>query len=148
MLRLALPDLSDGEIEQQVRLRIRRQDLLRGKDPPDFQVILDEAALRRLQGPPYVFHEQLQRLIEATSMENVTIQIIPFTMGLHGGIAGAFRILTFPRSEDLDLVHLEQSSGDIYLRSPDRVAKYRAMFERLRLLALTPEESADFLREI
>ena len=69
-------------------------------------------------------------------------------MGLYGGLAGASQILTFPRSEDLDLVHLEHSSGDIYLRSPDQVGKFCALFERLRPLALTPEKSADFLREI
>jgi transcriptional regulator with XRE-family HTH domain len=148
MLRVVLPDLSDDEIEHQVRLRMERQSLLHRVNPPGIRVVLDEAAIRRLEGPPHVLGEQVRHLIEVMRMENVQIQLIRFTKGLHGGIAGAFRILTFPDPEDPDQVHLEQSSGDIYLRSPHQVAPYRTMFERLSTLALTSEESADFLREI
>jgi transcriptional regulator with XRE-family HTH domain len=148
MLRVVLPDLSHDEIEHQVRLRMQRQSLLYRMNPPRIRVVLDEAAIRRLEGQPHVLGEQLRRLIQVMRMENVQIQLIPFARGLHGGIAGAFRILTFPHPEDLDQVHLEQSSGNIYLRSPHQVAPYHAMFERLSTLALTSEESADFLRGI
>ena len=36
--------------------------------------------------------KQLQRLIDAAAMPNVTIQVLPFTVGVHAGVDGEFTI--------------------------------------------------------
>ncbi len=147
-IRAVLPHLDDGETERQVRLRVGRQALLLREGPPRLHVILDEATLRRLEGTPHVLQEQVQHLIEVTEVAKVTLQLIPFTVGLYGGLEGPFRIFTFPDPEDVDLVHLEHPSGEIYLQNPDQVAKYRCLFDQLRLIALSPDDSLKFLHRV
>ena len=147
-ISVVLPQLSDEEIERHVRLRVERQRLLSVDSPPTLHVILDEATLRRLEGTPHTLHEQVRHLIEATEMANVTLQFIPFAVGLYGGLEGPFRIFTFRDAEDVDLVHLEHPSGEIYLQNPDQVAKYCSLFDQLRLLALSPADSVRFLHGV
>jgi transcriptional regulator with XRE-family HTH domain len=148
MISVVLPQLDDEETERHVGLRMERQELLHTEQPPNLHVILDEAAIRRLEGTPHVLGEQVQRLVEVAELANVTVQIIPFAVGLYGGLAESFRIFTFPASEDVDLVHLEGLSVETYLHRPGHIAKYSALFDQLRRIALTPEKSTTFLREI
>jgi transcriptional regulator with XRE-family HTH domain len=148
MISVVLPNLDADERRRQVVLRLERQDLLRAEDRPTLHVILDEAALRRIEGTPDVLGKQLHRLMETSELEKVTLQIIPFSVGLYGGLTGAFRIFTFPDPEDDEFVHIEGLSDESYLRRPDHVAKYSALFQELCRVALTPQESAAFLRAI
>ena len=50
MLRGALPDATDEEVEQQVSARLERQQILRRQDPPMLWAIMDEGTLRRRVG--------------------------------------------------------------------------------------------------
>lgn len=148
MISVVLPNLDADERRRQVAMRLERQELLRAEHRPTLHVILDEVTVRRIEGTPDVFRKQLHRLIETSELENVTLQIIPFSAGLYGGLTGAFRIFTFPDPQDGELVHIEGLSGESYLHTPDHVAKYSALFEELCRIALTPPESAAFLRAI
>jgi hypothetical protein len=47
MLRGALPDATDEEVEQQVSARLERQQILGRQDPPMLWAIMDEGTLRR-----------------------------------------------------------------------------------------------------
>jgi transcriptional regulator with XRE-family HTH domain len=143
-----LHDSSPEQVERHVRLRMCRKEILQADDPPTLWVILDEAALRRLDGHRQLQRQQVRRLIEAAGMSNVTLQLIPFNVGPHGGMAGPFRIFRFPGSACPEVVHLEHPPGDTYVDNPGQVAKYCALFERLRAIALTPEDSATFLDEL
>jgi hypothetical protein len=50
---------------------------------------------------------QLERLIAATKLPNVTLQILPFARGAHPALMGAFSILRFADRELPDVVYLE-----------------------------------------
>jgi transcriptional regulator with XRE-family HTH domain len=140
-----LPNLSREQVERQVRLRMSRREILRRADPPSIEIVLDEATLRRLEGHRGLQQEQVRRLLEVGAMPNVTVQIIPFRLGPHGGMAGPFRIFRFPGSAYPEVVFLEHPPGDTYLDNPAQVAQYCALFERLRSIALDPADSATFL---
>src|SRR3984885_4171106 len=79
----AMPRLSSEEIERRIEAKLTRQGLLTQANPPSFRTVLDEAALHRMVGGRRVMGTQLERLIEAAHLPNVTIQIIPFTLGAH-----------------------------------------------------------------
>jgi hypothetical protein len=57
----ATPD----EIDRRVSLRLKRQNLLTGAEPPQVWSVIDEGALRRPVGGRAVMRAQLKRLIEA-----------------------------------------------------------------------------------
>jgi hypothetical protein len=64
-----------SEIERRVRLRLRRQELLAGKNPRRIWAIMDEAVLRRPVGGAAVMRAQLHRLIDAATLPHVTLQV-------------------------------------------------------------------------
>src|SRR5580658_1100161 len=87
---------TDEEIERRVQVRIARQELLTANGRPELWFILDEAVIRRLVGGKDAMRRQLLHLVEATTLPNVTIQVIPFAAGAHPSMDGPFTILRFP----------------------------------------------------
>lgn len=144
----SLPDLPSERLDRFLRLRLDRQALLDRPDAPRVEVVLDEAALHRLAGWPDVLPEQVERLLDAAARPNLSLQVLPFRAGPHGGLAESFRMLGFPDPADPDLVHLEHPTGDVYLTSPGQVARYRELFGRARALALPPAETAGLLADL
>jgi transcriptional regulator with XRE-family HTH domain len=145
ILRVGRPDLDQQHIERWVEFRMARQALLTREDPPVFSVVIEECVLRRPVGGRSVMREQLHRLTEATELPTLTLQVMPLTLGEHIGINGPFTVYLFADPEDPDVVYLEHPRGDLYLESAEQVKPYASAFDRLRGLALNPEDSAAFL---
>lgn len=124
-----------------VELRIRREDLFDADNRPFFQFMLDEAVIRRLVGGSSVMRHQLRQLIEVAAKPNVTVEVIPFSAGLHPGMNGPFEIIEFADPSDSDIVFLESPRGDIVSDYPEETLKYREAFEGLAKAALGPRDS-------
>lgn len=131
-----------------VDLRIRREELLDSENPPSFQFMLDEAAVRRVVGGYSIMRGQLRRLIEVAEHANVTLEIIPFSAGLHPGMKGPFEIIDFADPADSDIVFLESPRGDIISDDPEETLRYREAFARLVKVSLGPRESLALLTRI
>jgi transcriptional regulator with XRE-family HTH domain len=131
-----------------VELRIRREDLFDADNRPSFQFMLDEAVIRRLVGGSSVMRNQLRRLIEVADKPNVTVEVIPFSAGLHPGMNGPFEIIEFADPSDSDIVFLESPRGDIVSDDPEETLKYREAFEGLAKAALGPRDSLARIAQI
>ena len=142
-----LTDTSD-EVGRRVRLRMARQTLLTRDQPPRLWAVIDEAALRRPVGGPEVMRGQLERLIEATKLATVTLQLLPFAAGAHPAMAGAFSILRFGDQELPDVVYLEHLTGASYLDKRDEVERYLDIMELLCLQAEPPARTVELLQGI
>jgi transcriptional regulator with XRE-family HTH domain len=136
------------EIEQRVSLRITRQKLLTHGDSPRLWAVVDEAALRRPIGGRDVMRGQIERLIEATKMPGVILQVLPFRVGGHTAEAGAFTILRFPESDLPDVVYVEQLTSSLYLDRRDDVDEYMEAMERLCVVSAPPDNTAELLSRI
>ena len=145
VIRAARPELTDGQVERWTQFRIARQELLMQENPPKAEVILEECVLRRPVGGRKVMREQLQHLIGIAALPNLTLRVLPLSVGEHSAIGGAFHVYRFAEQADPDVVYLEQTMSDLYLESPDQVERHATAFERLRLAALTPQRSASML---
>jgi hypothetical protein len=68
------------EIEQRLKVRLRRQQRLTGEDPLRFTAIVSEAALRQQIGGPTVLRGQLEHLSEMIERHpnNLEVRIVPF----------------------------------------------------------------------
>lgn len=141
VIRALQPSLDPEQFERWVDLRIRRQSLLDRTDTPALWAILDEAMLHRPVGGPQVMREQLRRLAEAAERPSVTLQVLPFAAGEHAGMDGGFTIFGFSRSAESDVVHLDNTTGDLYLENPEEIQRYNEVFDQLRITALGPDES-------
>jgi transcriptional regulator with XRE-family HTH domain len=136
------------EIERRVSLRLTRQQFLTRPNAPRLWAVIDESALRRLVGGREVMRGQLERLIEATKLPNVTLQVLPFAVGGHSAEAGAFTVLRFPDQDLPDIVYLEQLTSALYVDKLDDVERYLEAMERLCIESHTPERTVETLSRI
>ena len=143
----AMPRLDPDQIERQIEAKLTRQSLLTQADPPSFKVVLDEAVLHRAVGGPQVMGAQLGRLIEAARLPNVTVQVIPFTLGAHPAVESNFNILKMP-APTRGVVFVEGLVGSIYLERDDDLKRYQQIFERLQNIALSPKDTIDAIAKI
>lgn len=131
-----------------VEVRMRRQDLLDRDDPPLLFFILDEAVVRRMVGGKAIMRHQILHLVEIANRPNVTIEVIPFSAGVHPGMKGPFVAIEFPDPIDDDVLYLESPRGDIISDDPDEILLYRETFEQLRKASLGPSDSISYLVKI
>jgi hypothetical protein len=135
-------------IEEHVEVRMRRQTLLTREDSPlQLSTILDEAVLHRAVGGTAVMRAQLDRLIEAAKLPNVTIQVIPYITGAHPAMDSMFGILDFGNTAP-SVVYVEGLMGFIYIEKPEDINRYRKVFEHLRSVALAPQESTELMAKV
>jgi Domain of unknown function (DUF5753) len=103
------------------------------------------AVIRRMVGSRAIMHDQLQRLVTASEAPNITLQVLPFSAGAHAAMDSPFRILGFSEPADADIAYVEYATGSLYLEQPAEVARYRLMFDHLRVAALPVEDSRRLL---
>ena len=138
----------DEEIERRVSLRMKRQDLLAGPDPPRVWSVMDEAALRRPVGGREVMRAQLNHLLKAGRPPYVTLQVVPFRRGGHAAAGGSFTVLRFGEANLPDVVYIEQLTSAVYLERREDVDHYMEVVNHLSAEALTPAGSERFIKEI
>ena len=136
---------SDDEIERRVALRLKRQELLGRPNPPYIWSVMDEAVLRRAVGGPAVMRAQFQHLIEVAELPHVTLQVVPFSRGVHAGESGSFTVLRFEERGLPDVVYIEQLTGATYLDQRSDVEHYLAVVDELSSVALTPAGTTRFI---
>jgi hypothetical protein len=139
---------SAEEVGRRVRLRLARQTLLTAEGAPRLWAVIDEAALRRPVGGRQVLRGQLERLVEATKLANVTLQVLPYAAGAHPAMVGAFSILRFADRELPDVVYLEHLTSAIYLNKPDEVDQYMHVMESVCVRAAPPDQTVELLTQI
>lgn len=133
--------LSSNQLRALVELRTRRQDVIDAENPPSFHFVLDEGVVRRVVAGPSVMRRQLRRLIEVAGKPNITLELIPFSAGLHSGMKGPFEIIELADPSDSEIVYLESPRGDIFSDVPEETSKYREAFVRLEKASLGPQGS-------
>lgn len=131
-----------------VEVRIQRQAVLTRPEPLEFWAIIHEAALRPRIAGPQIMKDQLQRLRDLSELPQVSIQVLPLEATPHPGLAGAFAIIGFPETSDLDVVLVESLTSALYVEDPAEVSIYGSAFERLRAAALPFDESADLIERL
>lgn len=139
-----LPRLDPETIEHRVTVRMERQHrLLAGG--MYLSVVLDEAAILRQVGGRATWQQQLDRLVKDAERPNVTVQVLPFEIGAHPG-SSSFVVLRFP--DDPDVAYVEQPTGGDLFYDGEEAARYVAMHEALRALALPAPMSIARIRTL
>ncbi|MBM4794852.1 helix-turn-helix domain-containing protein [Streptomyces sioyaensis] len=138
--------VSPDELEEAVAARLGRQELLQRDRPPNVRIILDESALRRPVPDPKIWHDQLVRISEAAEAQHVTIQVLPFAAGVHSLMGGSLWLLWM--ADGSGVAYLEGNKSGELLEEPAEVERYRLSYDQLRDAALSPPDSAAFIRQL
>lgn len=140
------PRVAPKRLDTLVEIRIRRQKLVDRANAPQLFFILDEGAIRRMTGGPEVMRHQLRHLMEVAEKPNVTIEVVPFSAGIHQGMGRSFVVLQFPDAADDDVLYVEDAEGGLVIRENQKeIQTYRENFERSRNVALKPKESLNLI---
>jgi transcriptional regulator with XRE-family HTH domain len=139
---------SPKNIERRIALRLARQTLLTRPGGPRLWAVVDEAALRRSVGGREIMRAQVGRLLEATELPSVILQVLPLAVGAHPGMATAFTILRFPDEALPDVVYLEHLDSATYLDKRESVDRYYHVMEVISARSAAPEETPEILDRI
>ncbi|MDT0346026.1 helix-turn-helix domain-containing protein [Streptomyces litchfieldiae] len=155
IVRAHAPDVSDHEMERRVRVRTRRQAILRRPiAPPAVRFVLSDAVLRRPIGGPAVMARQLAHIIFEAEIPNLALRVVPFAAGAHAGIiTGPFIVLRFPEdgngtASEPPTVYADGFTGGLYLDKPSEVDQYDAAFQRMWDAALDEQASLRLIAEV
>jgi transcriptional regulator with XRE-family HTH domain len=133
VLRAGFPGDSEADLARRVELRLRRQRVLDKPDPPTLWVVMEEAVLHRPVGGPRVMREQIDRLLEATELDHVSVEVVPFAAGPHAGAGAPFTCFRFAEPELPDIVYSEILSASVYLDQRSDVAAHLEAHSRMSL---------------
>ncbi len=126
-------------VDNQVLVRLRRQERLLGENPLRLHVVIAESALSQADGA------QLRLIVERGRLDAVQVQVLPLSVGFHDGYSGPFTLLDFPDKRDSRVLYVEHATGSIHIEDPEKVKAGKLVFTHLSKLALTPDESATWI---
>jgi transcriptional regulator with XRE-family HTH domain len=143
----------DQDVQPLIDMRIHRQAIWDSEDAPRFDVVLNEAVLRRPIGGPSVMAEQLARVLELSERDNMSVRILPFRAGAYLGIGTPFLLLTFPEDaatgEPIEppLVYVDTFGGGLALNEEADVIAHRSVWEDVSQRALDEDMSRTWITE-
>uniref|UniRef100_UPI003F496D65 helix-turn-helix domain-containing protein n=1 Tax=Pseudonocardia sp. CA-138482 TaxID=3240023 RepID=UPI003F496D65 len=143
----------DLPLEDRIKARLARQDILDRPEPPMTQFVMSEGCVRQVWGDHEVMREQIDWLIELSKRPNVMIQLMPFDLpGRRVAIETPFTLVHVPSpgaAGPLELAYVESVAGEIrYLDDRKALRAHEAAWARITNAALPFEETRAFLRQV
>ncbi|MBW1601604.1 helix-turn-helix domain-containing protein [Streptomyces sp. JJ66] len=140
---LAAGGLKGRELDQQVAARTGRCALLDGTKAPPFRTILSEAVLRTPLRDPQEWRDQLQHLVTMAERQSVVLQVLPFSVGMHGLVSTALMFLRLPNGRTA--AYRESAHQGELIEEDAQVERLQRVYDGMRDLALSPAESLQFV---
>ncbi|WP_172381152.1 helix-turn-helix transcriptional regulator [Streptomyces sp. MNP-20] len=151
VLWAAHPTAPRAHIEELVRLRCQRLQMLRrSTQPPVLLAVMDSEVLRRQIGSPGVMYRQIRHLLRLLDElpYQLFLQIASLEVGAAGVIGHPVVHLRFFTPDYLsDMVYLEQYEGAVYHDKPANAERYLAVLNNLCGVASLAQHSRSLLEE-
>jgi transcriptional regulator with XRE-family HTH domain len=141
-----LPPLEDEQIQVQWEARAERQRLLRDRPSTAFSFILEEHLFLRRTGGVEVTRQLVDRVLAASELRNVEIQVMPLVRASHAGLHGPMQLLETPGNKWLAYTEAPESGQLIANSKVGSVLQQR--YARMRAQALTLEDSVSLLEQM
>ncbi|MDQ8706608.1 helix-turn-helix transcriptional regulator [Streptomyces sp. LHD-70] len=143
------PPLSDQRVEELVDARMGRKSLFDRRPAPVFEVVLDEAVLRRVIGGRSIMRDQLTLLLEYGRWRNIMLHVLPLGQGLVGENAGTPGPMKLVETVDHDhIVYLEVQDESVLISEPAKVSAYTHRYAKIRSQALGTGDSLGLIEEL
>lgn len=135
-----------ADVDRHLNARMKRQERLDGDDALVLHAIVSESALARVRGAEYAA-EQYRHLVRMGERDNITLQVLPLSAGVHQSMSGGFALLDFPADVLLPVAYLEYAAGGQLVDDQAVAARLRLLFGDLAAMAMSPSESAKYIAE-
>ncbi|MEV5749811.1 helix-turn-helix transcriptional regulator [Actinoallomurus sp. NPDC052308] len=144
MFKSSVPGTS---VAAAVAARLDRQLALYEGDR-EYEFLITEAALRWRPGPPRLAIAQLDRVATVSTLDNVSVGLIPLSAEAEAPYLQGFSILDDGDAGDDALVLIELDHAPLTVTDADDVAIYQNRWSTLRKTAVFGDEAQAFLREL
>jgi transcriptional regulator with XRE-family HTH domain len=135
----------DDRADEQVSVRLGRQEILDRPQPPHFVAAFDESVLHRLIGSPQIMHDALMQVAELSQRPGIVVQVVPSAKGANAGLSGTFDLAT---AADGTTTLRMDGIEDQTTESRPLVSKAVILFDLIRGNALPRDESRSLILEM
>src|SRR5580698_813195 len=132
--------------EELVAATLDRQSVLQRTEPPELVAVLHEMVLRRLIGLPEIMHDQLTHLADLATRPNISVHVVPSSVGAHAGLSGDISLASGDGGPDV--LHTDAVPEGHTAESRSLVRRAAVTFERIRRDALPCAQSRDLIMEV
>lgn len=130
-------------VEQELDLLLSRQRHRVAGCGRRLHVIVDEQAVRRPVGDREIMAGQLRHLVERGRHDDAVVQLIPYEVGAHAGLDGAFHILDFGMPDEPSVSVSHSALGPLLSR-----VDLDGQFTQLERVALGPADSLFMIEQV
>jgi transcriptional regulator with XRE-family HTH domain len=141
---LAFPPLPPRLVEDRLRVRQLRQQILTRDEPTKLSVILEEAVVYRVYGRSDALRNQLAHLLELGDQSNIDIRIAPLRR-VYRFLTEGLTVLRF--QDEPTAVYLETATSASIVRGAD-VEIYLEYAKRIQEASLDTEDSYALIRDV
>lgn len=146
VVRACRPYMPPEAVEERVRARLERQDILARDRPPKLWTVVAEGVLRQLVGGREVMTEQLDHLVTMSESSRAVIQVLPFSATDAPGSDGPAALFEFAGQSPV--AYLEGWEAGQVIEDPQEVADIATALSMIKGCALSPGESRQLIAEI
>ncbi|MEU5885150.1 DUF5753 domain-containing protein [Spirillospora sp. NPDC047279] len=139
-IREDMPGLDRKTVARLVKLRMRRQELLRRSDSPEYWAVVNVRALQRGTVPPDVLRAQLKHLLTMANFRNIEVQFIKDEAARDVICPRPITIMRFAEGGYLDMVFVQHPDHGIYHYRNTDVAYFSLCHGTLAVRAIQPFE--------
>ena len=132
--------------EELVAATADRQSVLLRADPPEVVAVLHEMVLRRLIGSAEIMYDQLTHLADLSGRSNISVHVVPSSVGAHPGLSGDISLASGDGSPDV--LHTDAVPEGHTTETRSLVRRAAVTFERIRRDALPCVQSRDLILEV
>lgn len=133
----------DEDLDEGVKVRLERQEVLNRPQPPRLHAIIDESVLYRPIGGHATHAQQLARLLDTAP--NIIVQVMPLMSGEHAGLEGDFTLLDI--ENDAPVVNVSSWGFSAIMDSPNDTKRAVSTFEVVAATAMSQAVTADLISE-
>jgi transcriptional regulator with XRE-family HTH domain len=135
--------MDPGQIEQAVRIRLRRQEILDPPHPTRFRFFMHEQALRLQVGGAAIMHEQMLKLVLLAALDHLSIRIVPSSARERSAFGGPFRLFEYRQYPPL--VYLDNTTTGLFLEDKEYVEPFRELVSAISEVALDEGQSREVI---
>lgn len=143
----AADSLSSVKVDEGVRARLNRQEVLRKPNGPHVGFVLSESAVARVVGGEALMRRQLQHIAEVAHRPKVDLRVLPFRSKTFPAVCMfSFTIFKVPpptesRSDPIESIYIENYDDGRYCGDRESIDAYNNMWRRFVEACLDPVQS-------
>ncbi|MYZ38854.1 MULTISPECIES: helix-turn-helix transcriptional regulator [unclassified Streptomyces] len=140
------PNPNPKRMDELVKSRTVRRQLLDNPESPTVWVVLSEAVLRTMVGGPAVMAEQLRDLARLMREDRIFLQVVPFSAGAHATMGSMVTLMSFDDAPDM--AYVEGVFTGALFDDPHLVRQLRQAYDLTRAAALPPAASLALIESV